>query len=343
MDEFEIIKRARAMLQASRVAEPSKKTADGYRQKAVYLMKVAAALEGEEIERLIAVAKKTRSVSTWFSRRAALSHSFLRAVDKLLGQQDAMQRELRGKQVPMDREEWDGWRLLVKKIEQLIDWQERLQREPSLPMADRKPRHSKRKDMHGLPEDWRERIIDRMPTYRLAVLTQAVTGCRPDELARGIKLQIVGGELVAEIEGAKVTAKSGQPWRRLAWSVDSDPPLVRMLVNEVLAGATVAKIEDAKTYSGAVRAAGAREWPKRKASLAPYCFRHQMASDMKASGMEDAEISAALGHCADVARSYYGQWQQGTASGGVAPKRVEAARRVRVKKQLTVAKKGAKV
>lgn len=179
-----------------------------------------------------------------------------------------------------------------------------------------------------------------MPSYRLAVLAQAATGCRPDELTRGVKLEIVGGELVAEIQGSKVTAKAGQPWRRLAWSVDSESPLVRMLVGEVLAGAAVAKIEDAKTYSGAVRAAGARAWPKRKASLAPYCFRHKMASDMKASGAEDSDISAALGHCVDVARSYYGQWQQGRASGGVAPKRVEASRPVRVKKEGTAHPQG---
>lgn len=340
MDEFEVIKRARAMLQASRAAAVSERTKDGYKAKAVYLMKLAAELEGEEIERLIAVAKKTKSASTWFSRRAALAHSFRRAVDKLLTKQDAIQRTLRGNQVPVDSDEWDAWRAIVAKIGQLIEWQERLDREPGPSIADRRPRHSKRKDMHGLPEDWRERVIARMPSYRLAVLVQAVTGCRPDELTRGVRLKIVGGELVAEIQGSKVTAKAGQPWRRLSWSIDSDSPLVRMLVGEVLAGAAVAKIEDAKTYSGAVRAAGAREWPRRKASLAPYCFRHQMASDMKASGSGDSDISAALGHCVDVARSYYGQWQQGRSSGGVAPKRVEAARGVRIKKRQTVKRIG---
>jgi integrase len=171
--------------------------------------------------------------------------------------------------------------------------------------------------------------VKRSHKYRHAVLVSAVTGCRPDELGKGIRLSIIGDQLIAEITGSKVTEKSGQPWRRLAWSIDSSSPLVAMLVDEVRNGLTLARIEDARIYSGAVRAAGEREWPARKKKISPYCFRHAAASDLKASGMDDSAISQALGHCADVARSYYGQRQQGRKEGGVAPNRVAAARLVR--------------
>ena len=66
-----------------------------------------------------------------------------------------------------------------------------------------------------------------MPKYKLAALANAVTGCRPEELTQGVQLEIHDGVLVATILGAKVTAKAGQPWRRLSWPVDSDSYLVR--------------------------------------------------------------------------------------------------------------------
>jgi integrase len=320
--EYEIMKHARATLEASRTAALAQRTIDGYKAKARRLMQMARTMGGVEIDGLIACAKKTKSASTWFSRRAALMYSFRLGVEKLLTEQDKMQRALKAAQVPNDSAQWDGWKTTVGKIGVLVDWHSRLQNEPGPPIEDRKPRHSKRKDMKGLPDDWRERIVARLPKYRRAVLTQAVTGCRPDELVKGVKLSIMDGQLTAEITGSKVTEKSGQPSRRLAWPVDSASLLVAMLVEEVQKGLSIAKIQDAKTYSGAVRAAGKREWPGRRKSVTPYCFRHAAASYMKASGMEDAAISQALGHCADVARSYYGQWANGIEQGrGAVPDR----------------------
>lgn len=334
MQHFEIIERARSILSKTSESKASQKTVEGYLVIASRIIRQAkrSGVTGPEaIEVLLKLAKDTKKVNTWYCRRAALIHCTRELLVQALVAQDRGLTALLAVGTSLDSEAAENWRRLVRTVELRTDWLEALKNEP--PPIERQQRHSKRKDMQKLPEDWRERIIARMPMYRLAVLTEAVTGCRPDELTRGVKLEIVGGELVAEIQGSKVKEKSGQPWRKLAWSVDSDSPLVRMLVGEVLVGAAVAKIEDAKTYSGAVRAAGAREWPKRKASLAPYCFRHQMASDMKASGAEDSDISAALGHCVDVARSYYGQWQQGRVSGGVAPTRVEAARVIRIKRE----------
>lgn len=335
MEEYETIRRARAMLEASRIARPAVRLADrtiaGYKVKAKRIVTAALAGGGggNGIDQIIALAKDTKSANTWFSRRAALSFSFRFQVERLLQDQDKMQRALKALQAP-DDPRWDDWRNLVTRIGMYVEWHDQLQSEAGPPIEERRPRHSKRKDMRGLPDDWREKLVARLPNYRAAALTQAVTGCRPDELQKGVKLSIVDGRLVAEIDGSKVTEKSGQPWRRLSWSVDSDSPLVAMLLEEVRGGLAVAKIDDAKRYSGAVRAAGAREWPRRTKSIAPYCFRHQLASDMKASGVDDATISQALGHCADVARSYYGSWQQGRRSGGVAPKQVEAPRPVRV-------------
>lgn len=327
MQEYDIIKRARAAL-ADQPASPSERTVAGYVARARRIMEQAG--KGAEIADLIAEAKRTRSASTWFTRRAALAFMFRRGIEGLLTEQDRAQRALKAGGTSVDSPAWDSWRTMIGQLRKLVDWHETLQREPGPPHDARRPRHSKRKDLRGLPDDWREKLVARMPAYRLAVLTEAVTGCRPAELVNGVQLEIQGEHLVATIQGVKVTALSGQPWRRLAWPVNSPSPLVQQLVEEVRAGAVLAKIEDAKRYSSAVRAAGGREWPRRRASMSPYCFRHAFASDMKASGMDDATISQALGHCADVARRYYGTWQQGSAGGGVAPKSVAAARAVKI-------------
>lgn len=57
----------------------------------------------------------------------------------------------------------------------------------------------------------------------------------------------------------------------------------------------------------------------------PYCMRHALAADMKASGMGAAEISAGLGHCSDVTKQYYGAASQGGGARSAAPSKVEAA------------------
>lgn len=335
MQEYDIIRRARAMLEASESGPPSTRTIAGYEARArrIFRLVKADAAEGKstEIADFIAYAQQTRSASTWFGRRAALLYAFRQILRRLLTEQDKVQRALKAANVPAESEQWDGWRQIVKRLGVWMEGIERLQATSGPALEARKPRHSKRKDMKGLPDDWRERVVRRSRKYRYAVLVNAVTGCRPDELVKGIKLSIIGSELVAEISGSKVTKKSGQPWRRLSWPVDSDSPLVAMLVAEVRNGLDVVKIDDAKRYSGAVRAAGEREWPRRKAKLSPYCFRHAAASDMKSSGLDDVLISQSLGHCADVARSYYGQWQQGINGAGVAPSGVAAPRQIRQK------------
>lgn len=330
MDEYKIIMEARSLTEAFPRRELSDCTKEGYSATSKRLMKLTSGMQGLRIEHLIKFAKDTTSITTWFSRRASMIFYCIVGIESFLQQQDEIQRALKAAQMDPDVQQWEEWKKMVRTIGLLSSWHTRFRSEPAI--GERKPRHSKRMDMKDLPDDWRERIIRRLPKYRPAALTEAVTGCRPDELTKGVKLSIVGDKLIAEIEGSKVTTTSGQPWRRLSWPVDSESPLVAMLVDEVRNGLSIARIENAKAYSGAVRAAGKREWPDRKKNLTPYCFRHAAASDMKAAGTDDLKISAALGHCVDKAKSSYGQWKQGRRSGGVSPIKIEATRLVRISK-----------
>jgi integrase len=77
--------------------------------------------------------------------------------------------------------------------------------------------------------------------------------------------------------------------------------------------------------------AAACEWPKRKKTVTPYCFRHQLAADMKAGGrLDNGEISAALGHLSDATKSTYGHANM-CKERSLAPARVTAAREVKVR------------
>jgi integrase len=77
--------------------------------------------------------------------------------------------------------------------------------------------------------------------------------------------------------------------------------------------------------------AAAREWPRRKTTVTPYCFGHQIAADMKADGQLDSgEISAALGHLSDATKSTYGHAKMSKGR-GVALARVIAARPVKMR------------
>jgi len=333
---FDIIKAARSLLKTIPESTANEKTKTSY----VRVMQRIFA-SGQTSETLIKAAADTQKISTWFARKAAIKHATRDLIERLLSQQDQIQRALRD--TAPDDPRWSEWRKSVREIGHWAALLNKINEAPAIPMEGRKNRHGKRMDMKGLPADWREQIITRMPTYAPAVLVAAITGCRPDELVTGVKLSIEAGQLVALIKGSKCTEKSGQPWRRMFWPLDSVSPLVQALIETVTKGKgqvneMTVRIQNARAFSGAMRAAGKRAWRDRQAALTPYCLRHQAAADMKADGgMSSGDISAALGHCSDVTKSTYGHANMGR-SGGVAPSRVEAALAVKTKKPATNAK-----
>lgn len=286
---------------------------------------------------LLVEALKTSKKSTWQANRAAMVFVFAGILRLWLEQQDKLQRGIKAAVAAGGAQDQTEWLQIVGKITGINIGLKALL-DAKLPIEGREDRHTKRQDMRGLPEDWRERIIVRMPKYADQALVAAVTGCRPAELVSGIELVIdeKTWDLVAWIKGAKTTEKTGQEWRRMHWLADSESLLVRNLINLVSKqppGTRVrVAVDNAKAFSGAMRAAGKREWPKRKSTVTPYCMRHQAAADMKACGsLSGGEISAALGHVSDVTKSTYGHANMGRKSGGVAPSMVESARPVQTK------------
>lgn len=282
----------------------------------------------------IAEALKTAKKSNWQACRAALLYFARRELEDQLAQQDKIQRACKAFELTGGTAPWESWTKRAELVEQCTQAIEAVLA-ASLPIDGRVNRHTKRHDMAGLPPDWRERVIARMATYRAAAHAAAVTGCRPAELVAGVQLRVEGGRLVALVIGAKVEVAGGkgQEWRRLEWPIDHPSVLVGDLAAEVTraSGSLLVAISNASNFSKSMSNAAAREWPKRKTTVTPYCFRHQVAADMKADGQLDSgEISAALGHLSDATKSTYGHANMCKVR-GVAPAHVTAARQVKAK------------
>lgn len=130
----------------------------------------------------------------------------------------------------------------------------------------------------------------------------AATGIRPAELAG---LVVRGTDVV--IEGAK---KSHEGMRGADRTQVFDDQTAGELAAQVklVAGVDVGVMQDR------LRAAGMRLWPRRKAVPTLYSWRHQMGSDLKASGMDRRKIAYLMGHQATSSVDVYGNRR--TARGG---------------------------
>jgi integrase len=326
MREFAIIKAARlAIANIGTETGPSAKTEADYTRKAIRLIG-----QGEpDAPLVLALMADTLKASTWFSRKASIQFYARRKIREMLKEQDAIQRRLQ--ETPGNDDLADEWSRIVGRLK---PWCDLLAAIPSgfpVPPEKREPRHSKRKDLAGLPEDWPTKILMKQEMYYLPFLTAAVTGCRPEEITKGIEFKIEDGKLTVKIQGAKVTNTAGQPWRKMEWRLPRDG-LVNILATQVrqAGGSLTVHLESPKNFSTNVRDTARSIWPQRKTDVRPYSLRHQFAANMKASGASDEDIAKAMGHTTVTTAQYYGTAKQAKGS-SVHPDRVEATRAVKTK------------
>ena len=163
------------------------------------------------------------------------------------------------------------------------------------------PRVSKRRSLKGLPIDWREQVIGKLTGYhRDWAWLMAICGCRPSEIALGINVRPDGDGVTITIRGTKTDRGHGQPKRVLHVSGN----LVD--VGQIGCERTIKSVS-ANAVSTALGRAGRAVFGSKRARLvSAYSFRHQVASDLKASGMPAEEASAFLGHASAETKRYYG-------------------------------------
>ncbi|WP_137890328.1 site-specific integrase [Ramlibacter sp. 2FC] len=178
------------------------------------------------------------------------------------------------------------------------------------PIASSKKRQSKRQSLSGLPENWRERLVQASSgELKEWILVLAVAGVRPKEIENGVDISPVDGGARLTVLGAKTNNGYGQPLRVIEVMSDLALQLAK-------AGARRISAPSANRVSVAIGRLGRRVFKRRAAgNVSAYSFRHQLASDLKASGLSSVDASAFLGHAVEDTKRQYGSHSQSRGSG----------------------------
>lgn len=317
-DAFELIKRARRLIEGVN-ATASASTIQQYG--AAYSRMQSKNLTPEKI------ANTSRS---FYYYRAAWVNHFGTAIRSALNEADRASR----------KKDQSGWDKEIARLPSLIESLERYKPDPNRENlskgwvgewsveAEKRERsgakiksHSKRARLRGLPDDWRTQMyggLKENSKYRDVVAVLSATGARPAEFEVGILIQRINDDsLRFTIQGAKTSeGKYGQAER--SFNVKADRPELKYLLARAAGadGSMVVKAE-AGAVSDRVRQLSKRVFPQLRSAVSAYVFRHQMAADLKASGLTDADVSAALGHSADDTKGAYGAAQSARSTGGV--------------------------
>lgn len=277
----------------------------------------------EDAEAIIKKVSSYSKASTIRTYATAIRYVSMRSLDQILKRIDRNQKD----------GNWEAaYRIASSKFMiALIRLARTLPEEYLKGATQRSPRKSKKQSLTGLPDDWRFKVIERAdPEYQLAITMLALTGCRPEELAKGIRVTQREDGLYAEIHGAKVTQHAGQVKRTLKLH----PVKASELLSPYMKGleVMVVKFDQKNSLTTHIRSVAKKLWPRKKESVTSYCFKHAMSADCKASPdfkNHPESISMVLGHRVDRTRSYYGTGSQGNLD-GMAPAEVTASHEVRI-------------
>lgn len=195
---------------------------------------------------------------------------------------------------------------------------------------------AKKSRVGALPKDWQERILEAArqrektygATYAPALAVLEATGCRPAELAKGVKIRRTESGWEFTIEGVKLgktggvagAATRGAALRVVNVKANGQAWSSCLLDAWVKGGGgwLTVKTASADTIATQMRRVAKAEWPDLTAAQlpSPYSYRHRAARDMKTQKMPAEEIAAALGHASCFSQKRYGRWRKGGGSEG---------------------------
>lgn len=211
---------------------------------------------------------------------------------------------------------------------------------------------SKRR-ISALPFDWQGKLLSHAAQKNMETKNQAIaplcvlaaTGCRPSELAQGVKVRRTDKGWQFEIKGTKVgetggsanaKQKRGIPLRVITVELDAKSVWQTQLNRLYKADCAASKPFEISISSGDAIATKMRRlvdeiWPNLKNKPSPYSFRHTVAADMRRQGAEVVEVAKVLGHASCSSQSKYGWTRRGGKGGlkrsavaSVAPRGAEA-------------------
>lgn len=178
---------------------------------------------------------------------------------------------------------------------------------------------------------WRTKIWERLveidSPWLLQAATASLTGCRPEELD-GISIELLpDNRLQFTIRGAKVSANKGQPVRILKLKEEtpefeylsnilkerSGPLTQQPPIRKDSEGNPVPLKNPPAAFEAAVKRAATQALGK-KWHFSAYCYRHALAADLKADGMDREDLAQVLGHVVTETASSYGRHSGGLKS-----------------------------
>lgn len=140
-----------------------------------------------------------------------------------------------------------------------------------------------------------------------AVMMAKLTGARPSEF----KNIVIQGDRVI-IAGAKKNEDGTRGADREILLNLQALAMVQASLPYLQGEGVIGRIQDR------ISAAGKRLWPQRTAVPSLYSWRHQMGSDLKASGLNRFEVAYVMGHQSTASVDRYGNRK--TAGGGIVPR-----------------------
>lgn len=321
--QFDVVRAARGQIaiidkerEERRDTPPSPTSVAQYTTKLVLLDKQACDEHSRSDSPLCAaIASHSGKSGSFYVYKAAAAWRETTAVRRLLGQQDALQRN-----GPYGTE----WERCIDELrthcEQLRDIRA-LSLKAARAMAECEPlaRTSKSHVLRHVSPEWRERFLAvsaNSKTYAKACVLLAIFGMRPKELQDGVMVRCGRRVVGVKIHGAKVRATAGQPWRALYVPVDKFPA---WFLDELRQG-------DAKVYAASASAMRSylyrlspKVFPPRSGEkqqvLSAYVLRHAVATDLRQEGWSSIELAAVLGERVEETARHYGLFRRGAKRG----------------------------
>lgn len=143
-----------------------------------------------------------------------------------------------------------------------------------------------------------------------AIILARELGCRPCEMST---IRSLGNGFFA-IKGGKKTKSRGADRKLKAISSESAARIEKAVY--VLAGV---ELRTLKRIADRIRSAGKKCFPQRQAVPSLYSWRHQMGSNLKASGMSRSEIAYVMGHRSTESIEAYGNRKSGSGEVHIEP------------------------
>lgn len=178
-----------------------------------------------------------------------------------------------------------------------------------------------KRNIKKLNDNFRESILDYAISHNLkcapALIALYATGCRPDEVETGIKVNfdIKNNKLSFKIIGSKLNyqQKRGIRIREVTVKITDKnlqyyKPIIDIFEKNPQAYDLKIKTESAKAFSGYITKISKKLWPRKKYHASAYSFRHAKATELKNSEKFDTEeIAKIMGHASIRSQQSYGR------------------------------------